>query len=120
MSEWLKALFVSIFGTNSALATFIISMVPIVELRGAIPFGSAKSFWGDNALSLWSSFFVSVAGSTLVCLILTFAFMPIFKWLKRTKAFKKLAEFVEKKLSKNSSKINKKTEDVKSSKKVKQ
>ena len=42
MSEWIKALFVKIFGTHSEIATFLISMIPIVELRGAIPFGSAK------------------------------------------------------------------------------
>ena len=44
MSEWIKNLFVAIFGSNSWLATIIISMIPIVELRGAIPFGSAISF----------------------------------------------------------------------------
>ena len=43
MTEWLKELFVAIFGTNSWLATIIISMIPIIELRGAIPFGSAVS-----------------------------------------------------------------------------
>ena len=56
MTEWLKNFFVAIFGTNSALATLIISMVPIIELRGAIPFGSAVSLWGENALPLWKSF----------------------------------------------------------------
>ncbi len=118
MSEWIKALFVGIFGTNSALATLIISMIPIVELRGAIPFGASISFWGDNALSLWASFGISLAGSTLVCIILTFAFFPIFNWLKRTKVFKKLADFIERKLSKNSKNIDKKTKSEKSQKKA--
>ena len=85
MSEWLKNLFVAIFGENSAIATFIISMIPIVELRGAIPFGSAEAMWGANALPIWLSFLISVAGSTLVCVVLTFLFMPIFNWLKTTK-----------------------------------
>lgn len=109
MAEWIKNIFVSIFGSNSALATFIISMVPIVELRGAIPFGSASSFWGENALPLWLSFIVSVLGSSLICVILTFAFQPLFQFLKRTKLFKKLAGFVEAKLTKKSEKINNKT-----------
>ena len=56
MTEWLKELFVTIFGTNSWLATIIISMIPIIELRGAIPFGSAVSLWGEHALTVWQSF----------------------------------------------------------------
>ena len=118
MSEWIKQLFVSIFGSHSEIATFLISMIPIVELRGAIPFGSATALWGENALSLWASFGVSVLGSTLVCVVLTFLFWPIFKWLKKTKMFKKLADFVERKLNKNSESIDKKTKDEKNEKRV--
>lgn len=118
MSEWLKALFASVFGSNSLLATFIISMIPIVELRGAIPFGASVGFWGENALGLWASFGISLAGSSLVCVILTFAFFPIFNWLKRTKGFKKLAGFIERKLSKNSKNIDKKTQDEKNQKRA--
>jgi len=118
MSEWIKMLFVKIFGTHSEIATLLISMIPIVELRGAIPFGSATALWGENALSLWASFGVSVLGSTLVCVILTFAFWPIFNWLKKTKWFKKLADFIEKKLNKNSENIDKKTKDEKNEKKI--
>ena len=119
MSEWIKNLFVAIFGENSAIATFIISMIPIVELRGAIPFGSATAFWGEHALTLWQSLLVSLAGSTLVCVILTFAFWPIFKWLKSTKVFKKIALFVERKLNRNAEGIEKKTQSEKDAKKIK-
>lgn len=118
MSEWIKMLFVKIFGENSWLATLIISMIPIVELRGAIPFGSATSFWGENALPLWLSLLVSVVGSSFICVILTFAFWPIFKWLKKTKCFNKVATFIENKLNRNSENIDKKTKDEKNEKKV--
>ena len=110
MSEWIKNLFVTIFGENSWLATMIISMIPIVELRGAIPFGSATALWGKNALPVWKSFLFSVLGSTLVCVILTFLFWPIFKWLKKTKLFKKLAEAIERKIKKSSKNIDKKVQ----------
>lgn len=119
MSEMIKELFVAIFGSQSWLATLIISMIPIVELRGAIPFGSATAFWGENALSLWESLLVSLAGSTLVCIILTFLFWPIFKWLKQTKVFKKIALWVEKKLNRNAEGIEKKTQSEKDAKKIK-
>ena len=101
MSEWIKALFVKIFGTHSEIATFLISMIPIVELRGAIPFGSAKSLWGEHALPLWKSFLVSVLGGVVVAVVLAFLFWPIFNWLKKTKWFNKLATFIENKLNRN-------------------
>lgn len=110
MAEWIKNLFVSIFGSNSWLATTIISMIPIVELRGAIPFGSAVAFWGENALPVWKSFLFSVLGSSLVCVLLTFLFWPIFKWLKNTRLFKKLALAIENKLNRSSKSINDKVE----------
>lgn len=119
MSEWIQELFVTIFGSHSWLATIIISMIPIVELRGAIPFGSATAFWGDDALSLGESLLYSLIGSTLVCVILTFLFWPIFKWLKSTKAFKKLALWVERKLNRNAEGIEKKTQSEKDAKKIK-
>lgn len=118
MSEWLQALFASIFGSNSWLATLIISMIPIVELRGAIPFGASVSFWNENALSLWASFGISVAGSSFICVVLTFLFFPIFNWLKRTKGFKKLAGFVERKLSRKSKNIEDKTKEEKNKKRA--
>lgn len=119
MSEWIKNLFVAIFGEHSGIATFIISMIPIVELRGAIPFGSATGFWGENALELWQSLLVSLAGSSLVCIILTFMFWPIFKWLKQTKIFRKIALWVEKKLNRNAENINNKVKTEKDAKKIK-
>lgn len=118
MSEWIKNLFVAIFGEHSAIATLVISMIPIVELRGAIPFGAATAFWGENALPLWQSLLVSLAGSTLVCIILTFLFMPIFNWLKKTKVFKRLANWVERKLNRNAESIDKKTQEEKDKKRV--
>lgn len=118
MSEWIKNLFVAIFGSNSWLATIIISMIPIVELRGAIPFGSAISFWGENALPIWQSFLYSVLGSTFVCVVLTFLFWPIFKWLKKTKAFRKLADAIERKINNSSKSINDKVQAESNEKKT--
>lgn len=118
MGEWIRQLFVRIFGSHSGIATFIISMIPIVELRGAIPFGSATSLWGNNALPLWESFLISFAGSSLICVILAFIFWPIFNWLKRTKGFKKLADFIERKLNRNSKNIDDKTEKESNEKRI--
>ena len=118
MSEWIKTLFVKIFGTHSEIATFLISMIPIVELRGAIPFGSAKSLWGEHALPLWESFLISVFGGVVVAIVLAFLFWPIFNWLKKTKWFNKFATYIENKLNRNAKDIEDKAQQEKNSKKI--
>ena len=52
MTEFIQEIVLAIFGNNAILATIFISMIPVVELRGAIPFGSSKEIWGENALSI--------------------------------------------------------------------
>ena len=47
MSDIIQKLVLSIFGENPILATIFISMIPVIELRGAIPFGSSKEIWGE-------------------------------------------------------------------------
>ena len=118
MIEWIKNLFVIIFGSHSLIATMIISMVPIIELRGAIPIGMDKGLWGNNALSLWESFGISVLGCSIVCVILTFAFLPLFKWLKTKKWCKKITDFIENKLIGNSKNINDKIQEEKNKKRA--
>lgn len=118
MTQWLKTLFVSIFGANSELATFFISMIPIIELRGAIPFGTATALWGENALSLPMSLLLSILGSSLVCVVLTFSFWPVFKWLSTTNLFKKFAIFIENKLSKHSKELDEKTQKEQNEKRI--
>jgi len=56
MTELIGEIFSTIFNGNVALATVIVSMVPIMELKGGIPFGMSKAFWGDLALSRWEAF----------------------------------------------------------------
>ena len=45
MSEFVQEIVLKIFGDNPILATIFIAMIPIIELRGAIPFGSSKAIW---------------------------------------------------------------------------
>lgn len=50
MTEFIGKVLSLIFGGNSGLATFIISMFPLIELKGGIPIGMSKEFFGNNAL----------------------------------------------------------------------
>lgn len=105
MTEAIQEFFKTIFGNNVVLATIIISMSPIIELRGGIPFGMSKTFWGQHALSSWQSLWFSFLGSSLVVPILALLLMPILNWLKKTKAFKKLATKFENSIKAKSQKI---------------
>lgn len=105
MTETIKEIVVNTFDSNPTLATIIIAMLPIFELRGAIPFGMSTQLWGDMALSPISSFLVSLFASSLVVPIIALLVSPILKWLKTTKMFCKLAEWFETKIKKHTTKI---------------
>ena len=51
MTEFLHNLFATIFNDNIILATILISMLPIIEIRGAIPFSTNPGFWGSLAMN---------------------------------------------------------------------
>ncbi len=80
-------------------------MIPIVELRGAIPFAMSKSLWGASALSNWSAFLWAMLGSSLVVPFVALCFVPIINWLKKTKIFRKMAVAIENKVAKHSKKL---------------
>ena len=105
MTEAIHEIFKNIFGNNVELATILLSMLPIIELRGGIPFGMDKSLWGDVALSSWGAFGYSFLGSSLVVPVLALLFLPIINWLKKTKLFKNLATSIENMIKKKSDKI---------------
>ncbi len=73
-------------GVNELLAVFIVSMMPIVELRGAIPFGVAL---GLNWLSVYT---VSVLGNIIPVPFIIIFFRPIIKYLENTRLFGKFAK----------------------------
>lgn len=112
MGEFIGGIFASIFGTHSVLATIIISMFPVIELKGAIPVGMNAEFWGENALNSMQAFWFSLLGSCLVVPILALIFTPLIRWLKKTKLFRKFGEFLDSKVKKHSSSINDKSESV--------
>ena len=81
------------------LMTFLISMLPIVELRGAGPVGTALGL--DPYLVL----LFSIIGNIVpVPFIVIFA-RKIIQILKRTKFFSKIADRLESKVEKNKAKI---------------
>ena len=64
---------------GKAITTFFISMVPVIELRGAIPAGVA------SGLDVWTASVVSVFGNMLPAPFIIIFIRKIFEWM-RTKS----------------------------------
>jgi len=76
-------------GINHELAVFLISMFPIIELRGAIPFGVALGVG-------WRSvYFLSVLGNLIPAPFIILFFRPVIEYLEKTKLFGKLASKIK-------------------------
>lgn len=96
----------AIFGGNSVLGTLFIAMLPLIELKGAIPWGISTAIWGDAALTTWQAFAWALLGSSLVVPIIALLFRPIYNWLKTKKFFKVLVDFVVGDVAKRSDKLH--------------
>lgn len=82
------------------LWVFFISMVPIIELRGAIPVGAARgNEWLFNML-------FSVAGNMLPVPFILLFIRHILAWMKKTR-FAPVADWIENKAHKNTGKVRK-------------
>lgn len=111
MAEIIGSIFSFIFGTHSIIATVLISMLPIIELKGAIPIGMSVDYWGEFALNNTEAFLYSLLGSCLVVPIIALIFTPVLNWLKKTKMFRNIGNFIDEKVAKHSTKISKQVDD---------
>ncbi len=84
------------------VATFIISMLPIIELRGGIPYGVGFG------LDPWVAFAVAVLGNLLPVPFILLFMDVVFRILKKMGGiFEKFALWLEKKAYHNQEKIEK-------------
>ena len=105
MTEFIAEIFSKIFNDNVMLATMLVSMIPLMELKGGIPFGMSDAFWGAGALGRWEAFWWAYLGCSVVVVILYFLFVPIMNLLRKTKLFKGVANYVDSRIKKQSAKI---------------
>lgn len=68
------------------LSVFIMSMLPFIELRGAIPFGMSLGISPFNVM------IISFLGSMIPVPFILFGIRPIFNYLKKKNAFKNLID----------------------------
>ncbi len=81
---------------NDYLTLYLISIIPIIELRGAILF---MPYMFDTIGEMMLGMLCCVAGSTTVILPLILLTKPIIRRLKRTKIFNKIAKNMEQNLN---------------------
>ncbi len=101
MTEFLVEQFTSLSDTLKYIMTFLISMLPIVELRGAVPVGTAlglNTFW---------VLVISIIGNILPVPFVILFSKRIIKWLKSTRLFFRFGHWLEEKAEKNMDKVTK-------------
>jgi len=83
------------------LKVFLMSMVPVLELRAAIPWGAGLGMpWYVNYL-------IAIVGNSLPVPFILLFIRAILDWMKRVKGLSKIALWLEAKAEKNSAKVNK-------------
>ena len=89
-------------GAGEILALFIVSIIPFIELRGAIPFGILAL-----GMPWYEVLLVSFIANCLPIPFIILLARPVVDWLKRTKLFSGFAHKLEAKMMKKSKKITK-------------
>ena len=105
INGFINNIFTTIFGDNIILATIFIAMLPIVELRGAIPFATNRKIWGSLAINNWSAYGWSLLGSSIIVPVIALMTIPMINWLKKTKLFKQIGTALENRVKSKSKNI---------------
>ena len=84
------------------LLTFLVAMVPVVELRGAIPFGVVRG------LNIWTAIIASVLGNLVPVPFIILFIRRIFAWMRaHMPKLDGLVTCMEKKAEKNRAAVEK-------------
>ena len=89
-------------GVSPQIITFLISMIPLLELRGSIIVAG-----GLLKLPFIQTFIAAVLGNMLPIPFILLFIKKIFSWMKKSKKLKKVPEWCEKRAMKNSQQIEK-------------
>ena len=104
MTETLVQWFVTHLGGKAAkeLIIFIISMIPILELRGGI-LAAGPAFLN---IPTWRAIPICLVGNLIPIPFILLLIRPIFAWLRKTRLFRPLVENLEKKAMNKSDQIS--------------
>ena len=101
MSDIIKTLILDIVGEE--FCVFICSMLPIIELRGAIPMAFVFG------IEWWRAYIISVIGNLLPVPVILVLINAVIKWMaaSKVKFFNKVADFLLSRVEKNRARIEK-------------
>ena len=101
ITEAIKSFFLETVGKE--LCVFFCSMIPIIELRGAIPMGAVF------AMPWWQAYILSVLGNMVPVPFILLLIKKMIKWMSvsKVKFFNKIANFLLKKVEKKRAGIEK-------------
>ena len=105
MTKKLASAMVGLFGgiagsmVGKYLVIFILSMIPILELRGGL---IAASLLG---LPMWQSFFICFIGNILPIPFILWLISPIFRWMRKLNHLGKVVVWCEEKANSKKEKI---------------
>lgn len=74
---------------SKEVIVFIISMTPILELRGGLIVASALG------IEMWKGILICVIGNIIPVPFILLLITPVFNWLKQTKTFRPFVEKLE-------------------------
>ena len=97
--------FLSSITDSPYLTTVLISMFPLIELKGAIPVGTALG------LNLWQTAGLAYFGSTVICIPIFFLLIPVFNLLKKWKFIARIIQKIENVFKEKAAKVAKKSGD---------
>lgn len=97
MAEQIASFFA---GLPAELIVFLISILPIVELRGAIPVGALVF-----ELPFYTNYLLSVLGNLLPIPFILLFIPKILDFLERFKPFRPMVEWLKKKADKHSTRV---------------
>jgi uncharacterized membrane protein len=80
----------------------LMSMIPLIEQRGAIPVGILAYH-----LNPWLVFLVSLLGSFIPAPFVYLFFNKILAWMKKVKMLHKFTDFIDKKIQKGAKQVEK-------------
>lgn len=106
MNQFISNFIIFIFGNNPHICTLIMSMLPIIEVRGTIPFSLSYEIW-INPLSEIESIVFCILGSTIATTLLLYFTPKLLKFLKSHTKFYNILENKLKNATKQSIKLNK-------------
>ena len=107
MVEGIVGFIVNLFGGITSipfgkeLIVFIISLMPILELRGGL---IAAALLDLNPVT---SYIISIIGNVLPVPFILWFINSILEWMRKSKKFKKIAKWLDNKVEKNKEKIEK-------------